>query len=84
MLLGSIFRIRCMNSLTSILPSRLGSHSLVLKLITFRFLIFCRQQRELQFFKDFVSMPASKSAHQFWDSGTSLESLCNQFLLVVA
>ena len=24
---------------------------------------FCRQQRDLQFFKDFVSMPASKSAY---------------------
>ena len=41
MLLGSIFRILMhVNSLASILPSRLGSHPLVLKLITLRFLIF--------------------------------------------
>ena len=62
MLLESIFRILMqVNSLASILPSRLGSHPRVLKLILI--LDFSADSKELQFFKDFVSMPASKSAY---------------------
>ena len=71
------------NSLASILPSRLGSHPLVLKLTTLRFLIFCRQQRDLQFFKDFVSMPASKSAYSCRTQGLHPKVILSPILLFI-